>query len=358
MMLQPPSRLAWRRPSFIANSLAVVLLAWLAWKTLDWAIMSAAPPWATADACRNIQKSQGACWPFLAAKFRLVLFGRYPYEEQWRAALFVALAGAMIVWTLWQALRVRRTGRGARSIAMAWIVGLPCWALLLVGGVAGIPAVSLDNVDGLPLTLLLASMAAFGAFWLSLPLALARRSELPGIAGLATLYIEFVRGVPLVAFLFMAFALTPILLPSGWVPPAPVRALCVLVFFLAAYMAEIVRGAMQNISTGQYEAASTIGLGYWKTMRLVVLPQALRQALPSLANSFISAIKDTAVVFTVGMFDMLGAAESAISDPSWGGRFLEIYVFVGSFYVLMCGGVSLYSRHLERVGNKQSGATR
>lgn len=351
-------RIDWKRPSFFANLLAAALLTWIAWIAVRWAFVAAVSPWAPAEACQNLAHTQGACWPFLTAKFRLVLFGRYPYEQQWRAGLFVMLSGAMIVWTLWQAVRVRRTGRGAKAIAWVWVVGLPCWALLLTGGVPGLPAVPLDNVDGLPLTLLLAAISSFGAFWVALPLALARRSSLPVISGLATLYIEFVRGIPLVAFLFMAFVLSPVLLPPGWVPSTPLRALFVLIFFLAAYMAETVRGAMQNVPEGQYEAASTIGLGYWKTMRLIVLPQALRQALPSLANSFIGAIKDTAVVFTVGMFDMLGAAESAVSDPTWGGRFLEIYVFVAAFYMLLCGGVSHYSRYLERVGNQKAGVAR
>lgn len=331
------------------NALAYILVGsavvWMAVRVIRWGVLEAASPAADAAACKS---AAGACWPFLASKVRLILFGRYPYEEQWRPALFLVVVIVMIAWTLWYTLKGGNSPRAGRTVLIAWTGLIVVGFLLMQGGVSGLARVTAESWDGLPLTLMLACFASFGAFWLAIPLALARRSEMPVLRLLATGYIEFVRGIPLVGFLFMAFVLTPMFLPPGWALNSPLKAGITLTLFLSAYTAEVVRGALQNVPQGQYDAAASIGLGYWKTLRSVVLPQALRQALPSLANIFIAAIKDTSVVFTVGMFDLMGAAENAVNDASWGGRFLEIYVFVGVIYVAMCGVVSLYSRALER----------
>jgi general L-amino acid transport system permease protein len=330
---------------------AGVLLIVLAWRALSWAVLNAASPVAEPSAC---QKSSGACWPFLAAKLRLVLFGRYPFQEQWRPTLVLLIAAALIVWSMRETLRRRTSGIRGRALLAGWLFGLAICALTLSGGALGLKRVPSELWDGLPLTILLATLSSFGAFWLSIGLALARRSKMVVISALSTAYIEFVRGVPLVGLLFMTFVLLPLALPPGWSVNSPVRALAVLTLFLAAYMAEVVRGALQMVPRGQYEAASAVGLGYWRTMAIIVLPQALTQALPALANLFISAIKETTVVFTVGMFDLLGGAESAIADPAWGGRFLEIYAFVLFIYFVLCGSVSFYSRALERAASTKT----
>jgi general L-amino acid transport system permease protein len=329
----------------IRRAVVAAALVYLAWLVLDWAVLNATSPLAEPSAC---QKGTGACWPFLAAKTRLILFGRYPFAEQWRPAIVVVIAGGLIVWSMKGVLRIRTSGIRGRALLFAWAVGLAICGLLMAGGVFGLRPVPSETWDGLPLTIMLATLSSFGAFWLALVLALARRSKMPVVSALASAYIEFIRGVPLVGFLFMVFVLLPLLLPAGWSVNSPLRALAVLTLFLAAYMAEAIRGALQLVPRGQYEAAGVVGLSYRKTMTVIVLPQALTKALPSLANIFIAAIKDTTVIFTVGMFDLLGAAESAIGDPAWGGRFLEIYAFVLVIYLIMCAGVSFYSRVLER----------
>jgi general L-amino acid transport system permease protein len=339
-----PLQLALR---IVAGAMLIVL----AWKVLGWAALNAASPFAQPSACKE---SSGACWPFLTAKFRLILFGRYPFDEQWRPALVLLIVVALIVWSMRETLRRRASGIRGRALLIGWSLGLAMSGLTLSGGALGLRRVPSELWDGLPLTILLATLSSFGAFWLSIGLALARRSKMVVISALSTAYIEFVRGVPLVGLLFMTFVLLPMALPPGWSVNSPVRALAVLTLFLAAYMAEVVRGALQMVPRGQYEAAGAVGLGYWKTMAIVVLPQALTQALPALANLFISAIKETTVVFTVGMFDLLGGAESAIADPAWGGRFLEIYAFVLFIYFVLCEGVSFYSRALERAASAKT----
>jgi general L-amino acid transport system permease protein len=335
----------------VLRIVAGVLLMVLAWRVLGWAVLHAASPFAEPSAC---QRNSGACWPFLAAKFRLILFGRYPFEQQWRPALVLLIAIALIGWSMRETLRRGASGIRGRALLIGWSFGLVICALVLSGGVLGLQRVPSELWDGLPLTILLATLSSFGAFWLSIGLALARRSKMVVISALSTAYIEFIRGIPLVGLLFMTFVLLPIALPPGWSVNSPVRALVVLTLFLAAYMAEVVRGALQVVPRSQYEAAGAVGLDYWKTMAIVVLPQALTQALPALANLFISAIKETTVVFTVGMFDLLGGAESAIADPAWGGRFLEIYAFVLFIYLVLCGGVSFYSRALERASSSKT----
>lgn len=329
----------------LRRAVAGGVLAFLAWVAFDWAVLHAASPFAGPAAC---QKVAGACWPFLEAKLRLILFGRYPFDEQWRPAIVVVIATGLIVWSMRETLRLRTSGIRARALLLGWLIGLGVCGFLMSGGVFGVRFVSSETWDGLPLTIMLATMSSFGAFWLAIVLALARRAEMIVVSALSSAYIEFVRGIPLVGLLFMVFVLLPLILPPGWSVNSPIRALAVLTLFLAAYMAEAIRGALQLVPRGQYEAASVVGLGYRKTMTIIVLPQALTKALPSLANIFIAAIKDTTVVFTVGMFDLLGAAESAVGDPAWGGRFLEIYALVLILYLIMCAGVSLYSRMLER----------
>jgi general L-amino acid transport system permease protein len=202
---------------------------------------------------------------------------------------------------------------------------------------------------GLPLTFLLSTVGFAVALPFAVALALGRRSKLPAIRGLCIAYIELVRGVPLVTFLFMAGVMFPLFVPQGVTIDRLVRAQIALVMVIAAYVAEVIRGGLQAVPRGQYEAAASIGLSYWPLTILVVLPQALRISIPALVNTFIAFFKDTALVIIIGLFDLLGAAKAVIVDAKWVGFGVEVYVFVAIVYFAFCFAVSQYSQHLERV---------
>ncbi|HEX9880466.1 MAG TPA: amino acid ABC transporter permease, partial [Candidatus Binatia bacterium] len=202
-----------------------------------------------------------------------------------------------------------------------------------------------------------AGVGIVASFPLGIVLALGRRSELPVIRALATAFIEFVRGVPLITILFMASVMLPMFLPAGVNFDKLLRALVGVTLFAAAYMAEVVRGGLQAIPGGQYEAAASLGLGYWKSMVLVVLPQALRVVIPGIVNTFIGLFKDTTLVLIVGLFDLLGIVQAATTDPNWLGYTKEGYVFAGFVFWIFCFGMSRYSVHLEgrfRVDDKEN----
>ena len=271
-----------------------------------------------------------------------MLFGGYPFAEQWRPAvacvLFVVLYGASTVRTWWN----------WRLLGL-WIV-LPAAAVtLLRGGLFGLSDVPSEFWGGLPLTFLLSTVGFAVAFPLAVALALGRRSSLPAIKGLCIAYIELVRGVPLVTFLFMAAVMFPLFVPQGLTMDKLLRAQVALVMVIAAYVAEVIRGGLQAIPMGQYEAAASLGLPYWPSTMLIVLPQALRVSIPALVNTFIAFFKDTSLVIVIGLFDLLGAAKAVIVDPKWVGFGVEVYLFVAIVYFAFCFGVSQYSQRLERV---------
>ena len=190
------------------------------------------------------------------------------------------------------------------------------------------------------MTFLLSTVGFAVAFPLAVALALGRRSELPAIKGLCIAYIELVRGVPLVTFLFMAAVMFPLFVPQGLTMDKLLRAQVALVMVIAAYVAEVIRGGLQAIPKGQYEAAASVGLPYWPSTMLIVLPQALRVSIPALVNTFIAFFKDTSLVIVIGLFDLLGAAKAVIVDPKWVGFGVEVYLFVALVYFAFCFGVS------------------
>jgi general L-amino acid transport system permease protein len=278
--------------------------------------------------------------PDAAGRLRFILFGVYPFAEQWRPAvaclLFVALYAASTVRTWWN-----------RRLLVLWLV-LPAAAVaLLRGGFFGLEYVPTEFWGGLPLTFLLSTVGFPVALPMAVALALGRRSALPAIKGLCIAYIEIARGVPLVTFLFMAAVMFPLFVPQGISIDKMLRAQAAFVMVIAAYVAEVVRGGLQAIPRGQYEAAASLGLSYWPSTRLVVLPQALRVSIPALVNTFIAFFKDTSLVIVIGLFDLLGAAKAVIVDPRWVGFDVEVYVFVALVYFAFCFAVSQYSRRLE-----------
>jgi len=299
-----------------------------------------------AEACQDM-RGTGACWGVIAEKYRLIVFGRYPFEEQWRplvatGALVVAIVLSCVP-ALWR-----------RGLAWAWVgIGLIYFGLMGGGHVLGVPTgltpVRSDQWGGLPLTLMLATLSIGLAFPLAVLVALGRQSRMPAVRSLCIVYIEVVRGVPLISVLFMASFMIPLLLPAGTSPDVLLRVLIGITLFSAAYLAEIVRGGLQAIPHGQLEAAASLGLGYWPTQRLVVLPQALTHVIPGIVNNFIAVFKDTSLVTIVSLYELSGSLGLAIQgDPNWRPFKVEGYLFIALIYFAFCFGLSRYSLWVER----------
>lgn len=324
-------------------TLACLGLLWLVVPPMaSWLVLNASWSGTSSEACRE---AAGACWSVIAVKHRLIFFGTYPYDEQWRpflaCALFVAMLGASGVRAFWRPW-----------LAVAWALTLVGMGVLMWGGVAGLSYVPNDRWGGLPITLMLSVFSIALAFPLSILLALGRQSSLPAIRSFCIGFIELMRGVPLVSVLFMASVMFPLFLPEGVTVDKLLRALAGMTLFTAAYLAEAVRGGLQAIPRGQYEAADALGLSYWQKTMLIVLPQALRIVIPPIVNQFISAFKDTSLVTIVGLYDLLTAATVATTDPEWRPYFAEVYVFAGLMFWIFCFSMSRYSQWLERLANR------
>ena len=311
---------------------------------LRWAVFDATWWAASPTTCRAMG---GACWAFVHEKLRLILFGRYPFEEQWRPFAALLLTITLVLASC--SLRF-----GVRAVIAGWLLGIPAVIVLMRGGVLGLSFVATDLWGGLPLTVFLAVGGILGAFPLAIALALGRRSQLGIIRGVCVMFIEMVRGVPLVSVLFMASFMIPLFLPGKLQVDALLRALIAITLFSAAYLAEAIRGGLQAVPAGQEQAAKALGLGYWQTSLLVVVPQALRLAVPAIANLFIGLFKDTSLVGIVGLTDLLLATKQALGDPQWRSFSLEGYLFVALLYVAFCSFISHYSRALERRLQRQA----
>ena len=333
----------WARDNLFSgwgNALVSILILGFLIKTIpavvDWAFLEAV--WRPdAKACRA---ADGACWGFIAEKHRFILFGTYPYEEHWRPAL-----ATLILIGLWVFSLVRSFWR--KWLVLVWLAGLGCIGVLMWGGVPGLPFVENERWGGLILTLLLTTFGLALAFPLAIALALARRSGMPVMQGMAVGYIELVRGVPLISLLFMASVMLPLFLPPGVSIDKLVRAQIAMILFAAAYLAEVVRGGLQGIPRSQYEMADALGLSYWQKTLHVVLPQALRISVPPLMNTFIGFFKDTSLVLIIGLFDLLSTIKVSLNDPAWSGFGVEAYVFAALVYFAFCFAMSLYSRRFE-----------
>ncbi|MDH4173820.1 MAG: amino acid ABC transporter permease, partial [Betaproteobacteria bacterium] len=277
----------------------------------------------------------------ITEKHRFILFGTYPYEQHWRPAL-----GILLLIALYVVSAMRRFWRPA--LAGLWLAGLVAIGVLMWGGVLGLTYVENERWGGLMLTLLLATVGIAFAFPLSIVLALGRRSHMPAVRMLCIGYIELIRGVPLISLLIMASVMLPLFLPEGLSIDKLLRAQIAMLLFAAAYLAEVVRGGLQAVAQGQYEAADAMGLSYWKKTLLIVLPQALRVSIPPLVNTFIGFFKDTSLVVIIGLFDLLTSIKVSIAEPAWTGFGVEAYIFASLVYFAFCYAMSQYSQNLER----------
>ena len=330
-------------PGAALVTLAVAaLVAWAAWHLFDWAVWRgyAAPDYA---ACK--EPGRGACWGFVAEKWRLILFGRYPYDAQWRPAVATGAVLAMLLLSAWPRLWSRT---GARLLAVLWLLAFIVFFALMLGGIFGLEHVGTERWGGLPLTVILTLIGMAASSPVGVLLALARRSRMPLLRSFASAYIELVRGVPLLTVLFVATFVFPLVLPAGWRIDPFWRVAIALVLFQSAYMAETVRGGLQTLPRGQHEAGTSLGLTYWQLQRSIVLPQALVAVIPAFVNNLLSTFMDTSLVTVVSMYDLTGALRLALGDPLWREFFVEGYLFIAAIYFGAGFAMSHYSQWLER----------
>ena len=324
-----------------ANTITTVVFAAIFIKglafILDWTLINST--WSgTAVECRE---QSGACWAFIREKIRFILFGYYPRDSHWRAAILIAT-----FLTLFFMSQFRRYW--SKTLIYSWII-LPFAAVFLMrGGFLGLEKVNIEQFGGLPLTLVLALVGIAFAYPLGILLALGRKSTMPVIRLLCTIYIEFIRGVPLISILFMASLLFPLFLPDGVSISKLLRAQVAIILFSGAYMAEVVRGGLQAIPKGQYEAAGALGLNYVQMMMLVILPQALKIVIPPTVNTFISLFKDTCLVFIISLADLMFTTKLSFNDSNWLGFTLEGYVFIAFVYFIFCYFMGRVSLSIER----------
>lgn len=313
-----------------------LLLLWVLPPLLRWLVLDAT--WrGNADACAV---HAGACWSFIAAKLRFILFGFYPRELQWRPAFGVlGLLGLLAVTGMprfWH-----------QGLIPIWILALILFCFLLSGSGTDKP-VSSSQWGGLALTLLMSAIGFIGGFPLGILLALGRQSDMGGLRLVCIGFIELTRGIPMIAVLYIFMLLVPMMLPDGWAIDKLWRAQIGIVLFFSAYLAEIVRAGLQALPTGQEEAARSLGLGYWQTVRLVILPQVLQSVVPALVTLAIGILQNTSLVAVIGMFDFLNASKVAAMDTNWLGFYTEAFAFSAMIYFVLCFAASRYSLWLER----------
>jgi general L-amino acid transport system permease protein len=287
----------------------------------------------------------GACWPFVHAKFRQFMYGFYPESEQWRVNLTYALGVALLI----PLLIPRLPYKGLNAIAFFGVFPVVAF-VLLVGDMFGLPHVETRLWGGMLVTLVITFTGTIGSMPIGILLALGRASKLPIVRMLSVIFIEFWRGVPLITVLFFATYMLPLFLPPDWRIDPLARVLVGVVLFAGAYMAEVVRGGLQAVPRGQYEGATALGLGYWKMMGFVILPQALKYVIPGIVNSFIALFKDTTLVMIVSIFDLLGQLRAAFADPNWATpvTLFTGFSFAGIIYFLISFAMSRYALYTER----------
>jgi general L-amino acid transport system permease protein len=324
------------------NSLLTIVSLWVVYHVVtslvSWGLIRAAFG-TTPESC---QATSGACWSFIAIHWIVFMVGNYPFEERWRTLVAAIIVAVLTLASLHRPLRQHRW------FPLAWVLAaVPIFILI-----RGSETLSLTPVDstlwgGLMLTVMLSVVGIVVSFPISIVLALGRRSKMPVIRTLSVIYIELIRGVPLITVLFIASVLLPLFFPPGFTLDKVLRAQVGIILFAAAYLAEVVRGGLQAISKGQEEAAMAVGLNYWYTMVFIIMPQALRIVIPPLVSTFIALLKDTSLVTIIGLFDLLAMANATTQDPEWLGKIIEAYVFVAAIYWVICFSMSRYSIRLE-----------
>lgn len=323
------------------NTALTLLILFFLWKVIppliNWFFIESR--WASTSA--ECYAADGACWSIITYNIRFIIFGLFPPHLQWRPLTAMLLLAGMLFYS-----RDRR--HWGKGLGYGWAVALFLMGLLMKGGLFGLAPVESTQWSGLPLTLMLSVFGMVAAYPLGVMLALGRRSRMPAIKSLSVVYIEMIRGVPLISLLFMSSVMFPLFLPEGITINKILRAQVAIILFTAAYIAEVVRGGLQAISRGQYEAAESLGLNYYQQMRLIILPQALKIVIPPTVGILISAFKDTSLVVIIALYDLLKTTQSVLSNPKWMGFSAEAYIFIALIYFICCYAMASYSRRLER----------
>lgn len=319
--------------------ICAVLLIYLLINAVDWIFLSSI--WSAEDEplCRE---ASGACWSVIDARYRIIFFGLFPYEEHWRSTLACVVMIATIVasclpW-FWSAIR----------LSLLWLGGFGIFYILMHGGVFGLTVITPERWGGLALTIFIFAAVSIIGMPLSIVLALGRRSKLPVIARMVGLFIDFFRSLPLLTILFTAAVITPFLLP-GWLQGDKLyRVIVGFAIFFACYQAENIRAGLQALPSGQDEAARTLGMSYWQRVSRIQLPQAFRNSLPSIVNQFVITFKETSIVTIVGFFEILASGAAAYGTGQWTLYYIEVYVFIGMIYFIFVFSLSRYGAYLEK----------
>jgi general L-amino acid transport system permease protein len=346
--------IGWVRANLLSTSanivMTVVVLAlalWIVYGIIDFLFIHAVWTGADRTVClvSTVHREVGACWPFVWDRLSYFIYGSYPIPERWRVDVFFALLAVGVGWMLW--LQAPRRDLGA----LYFFVVLPIVSHILLHGFAaiGLPVVDTVLWGGVLVTIVLATVGIVVSLPIGIVLALGRRSGMPAVQFFSTVFIEFVRGVPLITVLFMASVMLPLFVPEGFEPDKLLRAMVGIALFASAYMAEVVRAGLQAIPKGQFEGAMAVGLGYWHMMRLIILPQALRITIPNIVNTYIGLFKDTSLVTIIGIFDVLNTIEVSRSDPKWATPVTSTtgYAVAAMFYLTFCYSMSRYARATE-----------
>ncbi|MFK0272486.1 amino acid ABC transporter permease [Ensifer sp. NPDC090286] len=337
----------------VLTIISLLLLAWLVPPAIQWLFFDAAWTGGGRGVCATVAQGgsqpegwSGACWAFVNAKIDQFAYGRYPLDERWRPTL----VGVLFVLFLVPMAMPKVPYKGINAILLFAVLPIIAF-IMLPGGWFGLTYVETPLWGGLMVTLILSYVGITVSLPLGILLALGRRSHMPVIKMLCTAFIELVRGIPLIAVLFMASVMLPLFLPQGVTFDKLLRALIGVSLFASAYMAEVVRGGLQAIPKGQYEGADSLGLSYWQKTNLIVLPQALKLVIPGIVNTFIGLFKDTSLVSIIGMFDLLGIVRFNFTDANWASSVTPIsgLIFAGFIFWLFCFGMSRYSGFMERV---------
>lgn len=317
-----------------------LLVAWVLWSLFDWGILNAVWSEENRDACGH--GTGGACWAVIDARWRLIFFGLYPFDEQWRSA--IACAAIVTVGILscmpffWSAHR----------IVLLWISGFVVFYVLMRGGFFGLPVVFEQNWGGLSLTIFIFSSTVLMGMPMAIAFALLRRSDLPWIARTMGLIIDTIRSLPLLSIMFTFAIVLPFVLPGWMIGDKLYRVIVGYALFFACYQAEIIRGGMQALPAGQEEAAKALGVKYWDRIGYIVLPQAFRNALPPTINQLVITFKETSLVVIIGFFEVLASGNAAYGSAKWNFAYVEVYSFVALIYFVFVFALSRYGAYLER----------
>jgi len=324
-------------------SISIILLIIFALPPLlNWLIFDANIAGDTKEACTG----GGACWVYIKVWFNRFMYGMYPNAEQWRINVTFILVLAFMAAGFFVPARFRN------YLSFYYTILLPIISFILIyfiisGGSFGLVWVETGAWGGLSLTFMVSFFSLIFCFPLGMMLALGRRSNLPVVKYSSLSFIEFWRGVPLITVLFMSAVMFPMFLPDGTYVDKLIRVVVAITLFEAAYTAEVIRGGLQALPRGQYDAAKSLGMGYWKMHIFVILPQALKLVIPGIANTFLALIKDTPLIFVVGLLEVVGMLNLAKTNPEWLGFSMEGYVFAGIIFWIICYSMSKYSQKLE-----------